>query len=501
MFLGLDCSTQSLSALIIDVEKGTIEHTESVRFHSELPEYNTTHGFVRGTEPDEFFSCPSMWLDALDLLFKKLVENKAPLHLLTGISGAAQQHTTVYLKKKMRVALKNLNAELSLAEQISPYYSRPVSPIWLDSSTENECREIADAGGGNEAISKLSGSNVIQRFSASQIRKYAKQYPERWAETSKIHLVSSFLCSILTGNQCGIDYGDGAGMNLMDLKRLQWDENLASATFTDVIDKLPPLQASENMAGLVSPYFVDKYGVNPKAKSFNWSGDNPCSLVGIGASRTGDWVVSLGTSFTLFRSSKEPLTDPAGFGNVFGNPIKDFMALTCYKNGALACFALKDQLGIEWEEFDELALELPREDEDPVLPFFETEITPVYPAQDQSKTTARTFLDGQFLNMKHHSRYFGEPPEFLYITGGFSASMGVCQTVANIFQIPVRRIENSNSASQGAAMRAAHASGYNLDELEAKFCIHRDTVHPQEGSKAIYEEKMKRFLTLLKTRN
>ena len=59
MFLGFDCSTQSLSALLINVETGTIEHEATVRFEEDLPHYQTHHGFVRGTEPDEFFFVPN----------------------------------------------------------------------------------------------------------------------------------------------------------------------------------------------------------------------------------------------------------------------------------------------------------------------------------------------------------------------------------------------------------------------------------------------------------
>jgi xylulokinase len=281
------------------------------------------------------------------------------------------------------------------------------------------------------------------------------------------------------------------------LEKFQWDEKIANAVFPELIHKLPSLQASTNMSGMISSYFVEKYGFHHKTRCFNWSGDNLCSLVGMGASRPGKWVMSLGTSYTVFCSIEVPRYDPDGFGNVFGNPIEDYMALSCFKNGALACFTLKDQLGIDWIEFDQQAHLLPTIEDSPSLPFYETEITPRHQRVSQCDTTVRSHLDGQFLNMKHHSQWMGDPPSEIFVTGGVSRSKGVCQTIANIFQAEVHRLKNSSSASLGAAMRAAYSSGYTLDELEEKFCQPYDHILPQKEAAPIYEKQMERFIAKL----
>jgi xylulokinase len=79
MFLGLDCSTQSFSALIIDARKGIIAHEASVNFEADLPHYQTSSGFIHGDHPGEVFSDPLMWVEALDLLLARLVEDGADL--------------------------------------------------------------------------------------------------------------------------------------------------------------------------------------------------------------------------------------------------------------------------------------------------------------------------------------------------------------------------------------------------------------------------------------
>ena len=65
----------------------------------------------------------------------------------------------------------------------------------------------------------ITGSRAIERFTGPQIRKFRKDDPAGYERTAEIHLVSSFVASLLTGTSVPIDLGDGAGMNLLDLAR------------------------------------------------------------------------------------------------------------------------------------------------------------------------------------------------------------------------------------------------------------------------------------------
>ncbi|WP_018969402.1 xylulokinase [Rubritalea marina] len=499
MYLGLDCSTQSLTATLINAESGTVEIQESVHFETELPHYQTHHGFVRGAEPDEFFCDPLMWVEALDLLLEKMKKSNAPLDQIKAISGSAQQHSTVYLNHNFERTLAHLRSDLPLVEQLKDSFTRPVSPIWLDASTVKECDEIIETLGGNRESVQRTGSSIIPRFSASQIRKHAKQFPGHWQDTFKVHLVSSFMGSLMVGHSANIDYGDGAGMNLMHITRRNWDKKMADATAPGTIKRLPGLASTTDIAGTVSHYFTQRYGIPADAKCAHWTGDNPASLVGMGVTTPGEWVISLGTSYTLFSATQTPFVDPQGYGHIFGNPLGNYMSLSCFKNGALACIALKEQLNITWDDFDR-ALLVPRTPDSPVsLPFYDTEITPPARAVDQSKTTAASLVDGQFLNMRHHSLWHGPAPESIVVTGGISQSDGVCQTIANIFQRPIKRLYTHASASLGAAMIAAYADGHQIEQLAHDFCKskQRRAITPQPDSEVIYTSLGEKFTELL----
>ena len=300
-YLGFDSSTQGLKAIIIDAEKGQIVCSESVNFGKELPEYSCPDGVLQNENPFVKHANPLMWLDALDLVLEKLFKNNAPLEKISGISGCGQQHGSVYLKENFSEILEKMVTDKKLAEQIAPALSRKTSPVWMDSSTGEECREISEKIGAR--LQEDTGSPAIERFTGSQIRRFYKKNPEKFKNTGNIALVSSFICSVLCGKIAPIDFGDGSGMNLLNLKTLEWDKEIMEATAPDLFKKLPEVVPSNSVVGTLNPYF-QKYGFGDKVKVSVWTGDNPASLIGTGAWQPGTAVISLGTSDTFFAACK-----------------------------------------------------------------------------------------------------------------------------------------------------------------------------------------------------
>lgn len=513
-FLGLDASTQSLTAVLIDTIDGRIIHVCSVNFGNDLPSFGLPHGYDDSGEGGEVFSNPLMWLDALDLVLQRMVDEGVDLSSVRGVSGSGQQHGSVYLSCEFREKIGALEPTKSLSTQLADCFTRKESPIWMDGSTSQECAEITAALGGEQEVCSRSGSVATERFTGPQIRKFAKQNPEQYAATDRIHLVSSFFASIMAGRDAAIDRGDGAGMNLMNLGRGEWDDDLLAATADDLRAKLPDVCASSTVSGRIAGYFVERYGFSADCETILWSGDNPCSLVGMGASSPGSLVISLGTSDTVFSSMPDAKFDPEGFGHAFGNPMGGFMSLSCFKNGSLAREAVKDRFGLEWSAFDADALsETPMGNDGlMMLPFFEPEITPrvntggVVFNRDGEHTPAqwvRAVLEGQFLNMRLHSQWLGIAPTRIRLTGGASRNNGIAQVIANVFAVPVDRLETTESAGLGAAMRAASACGESLDTLESTFCKVDEafSVSPESGAAEVYPSMMSSFSKFLASRS
>lgn len=512
MILGFDSSTQSLSAMVMDPVTARIVLQESVNFGQELPQYGCPSGFLPGGQGGEVHADPRMWLEAMDLLLERM-RAQLPLERIRMVAGSGQQHGTVYLDASFEGRLAALRSDDRLATALAPALTRPTSPIWMDTSTSDECRELEAAVGGAAEVCRRSGSVAIERFSGPQVRRFWKTSPADYARTAHVHLVSSFLASVLAGKSVAIDRGDGAGMNLMNLATGDWDPVLLEATAPGLASKLPPLAATTRVSGPIARYFVERYGFSPDCRCALFTGDNPASLVGMGAAQPGNIVISLGTSDTLFAAMSEPVTDPAGYGHVFGNPLGGFMSLQCFRNGSLAREALRDRLGMDWATFDGAAMESTRAvaGQRVMLPFFAPEITPRHDfcgpvleggvALDETRPEilVRALLEGQFLNMRWHTRWLGVRPTRILLTGGASKSDSIAQLVADMFQVPVERLATANSACLGAALLAAVADGQPLESLQASVCrsetqrVH----HPQQGMASVYDAALSRYAKLL----
>jgi xylulokinase len=468
LHLGLDSSTQSLTAIVLEVEgdRAQVVFEDSFAFDEALPKYGTRHGVLPGTDAGVAVSSPLMWADALDLMMGRIRVSRLDLRRLAAIAGSAQQHGSVYLKPNASSLIARLDPGLAPSDQLADCLSRPVSPIWMDSSTPRECEEITAAVGGSTVLAERTGSRAFERFTGPQVRKFFKQDPDGYTRTDRIHLVSSFLASLLAGRHAAIDPGDGSGMNLMDLTSASWWPAALDATAPGLNAKLPRVAPSWSIAGTLSPYWQARHGL-PAARVVVWSGDNPCSLIGTGLVREGLASISLGTSDTIFSFMREPRVDTGSAGSVFGAPTGAFMGLTCFANGSIARERIRDQFGLTWSGFSaSLAATPPGNGGRILLPWFDPEITPpvIVPGirrynlpVDDANGHVRGVVEAQMMAMKLHSKWMHVVVDRIHATGGASANVEILRVMADVFGAEVCQFETGNSACLGAALRAVHA--------------------------------------------
>lgn len=217
-------SCRSLKVTALDTKLRLVGY-ESVHFDSELPHYGTKDGVHRDSSSRSGrVSCPPlMWVEALELLLNKLANsNKFPLEKVRAISGSAQQHGSVYWRQGANEMLQSLNPSLSLTSQLEHAFSLKNTPIWMDSSSTEQCRYIEEALGGPKALTELTGSRALERYTGPQIKKLYQTQKDVYNRTERISLISSCMTSLLIGDYASIDYTDGAGMSLMDLRNYKW---------------------------------------------------------------------------------------------------------------------------------------------------------------------------------------------------------------------------------------------------------------------------------------
>ena len=297
------------------------------------------------------------------------------------------------------------------------------------------------------------------------------------------------MCSVLLGDYAPIDLSDGSGMNLLELTGGgRW----AAPVLAAVAKSAPGLAAklggaavpSHTALGAISPYFSARFGLAADAEVIAWSGDNPCSLAGLGVRAPGDIAVSLGTSDTIFGLLTAPT--PGVAGHLFVSPVdpQSYMAMLCYKNGSLTRERVRDAAaGGAWPAFDAALLGGAPGNAGRLGLFLDApEITPATPgAGDFRYETAaaggggpagaprrvaafpspaddvRAVVQSKFLSMRAHAAGVGlGRVDRIIATGGASSNGAILQTLADVFGAPVFRAAQADSASLGAAYRAAH---------------------------------------------
>lgn len=516
VYIGLDLGTQSLKAVVIAVggrgREVVFEH--KLDFDEDFPAYGTKEGVLPSDEQDPAArsSSPQMWAQALDRIMEVLSKAGFPLAEVRAIAGSGQQHGSVYLNAEAAGTLADLDPRKPLLDQVREMFSRARSPIWMDSSTTQQCEEITQAIGGEGILANLTGSRAIERFTASQIRKFYQEDPDGYERTDRIHLVSSYMASLLTGKHAAIDPGDGAGMNLMDIVSKRWAASAQQVTAPDLGQKLPEIRECWTVLGPLSNYWVKRYGFSEKTKSVIWSGDNPCSLIGVGIVESGRVAISLGTSDTLFGLMIKPKVDPAGNGHTFAAPTGDYMSLICFKNGSLARERIRDEYGLDWEGFSKALRDTPPGNNGGILlPWFEEEITPkvLEPGvrryeleRDDAPANVRAVVEAQMMSMALHSGWMGVETTKIHATGGASGNRDLLQVMADVHGAEVYQLTVQDSAALGAALRAYHADEVSegretsWNEITSGFAapLPDSRVAPEPRHLAIYEELKKVYM-------
>lgn len=380
IYLGMDASTQSFKITAIDRQR-RIRRQVAVAFDNECPEFGTRAGVIRndygfgpvaaaaaakgtdgqndgggGSGCGEVITAPSlMFVAALERAMEKLRATGLPMHRVAAISGSGQQHGSVYWARGAADRLRSLHADTPLVEQLRDAFSVPNGPMWMDSSSGAQCRQLEHAAGGAQALAELTGSSGYERFTGAQIAKIAAQLPDAFARTERMSLISSMVPSLLLGAYAPIDAADAAGMSLMDLNAaalpFDWSEKLLDACVPGrgpaLRGLLGPIVAPDTPLGTVAPCFQRRWGLSPQCQVVAFSGDNPCSLVGLGLERAGDLGVSLGTSDTMLALVPAAAARPlAGLGHVFPHTLDALrvrMLMLCFKNGSLARERVRDQ--------------------------------------------------------------------------------------------------------------------------------------------------------------
>lgn len=159
LYIGFDLSTQQLKGLVVSSDLKVV-HTAKFDFDVDSKGFNVRKGVLTNEEEHEVFAPVAMWLQALDHVLQQLKDQGLDFSLVRGVSGAGQQHGSVYWNEDAEQLFGKLQKEKTLMEQLAAALSYPYSPNWQDASTQKECDEFDAFLGGPEKLAQVTGSKA-----------------------------------------------------------------------------------------------------------------------------------------------------------------------------------------------------------------------------------------------------------------------------------------------------------------------------------------------------
>ncbi|MBH11061.1 MAG: hypothetical protein CMG74_12075 [Candidatus Marinimicrobia bacterium] len=447
LFAGLDISTQGAKFVVIDLLSESLEYTDTLNYDNDLPEFGTLNGVITKDEDGASESDPIMWITAVEHLFKKAFDQKFPLSHIKEISVSGQQHGLVALDRNGNLA-------------------HPLSKLWNDFSTTDECEWLTEKIGGRKAMIDEVSNTQRTGYTAPKILHLFRNYPDNYRKTETLFLVHNYINWYLTGGIIAMEPGDTSGMALWNPVTSSWSKRLLMSIAPDLRKKLPPVTPSNRSIGKISGEFVELFGFSSDCMVDAGSGDNMYGAIGTGNTVPGIVTISLGTSGTAYTIMEEPYVDPSGEIACFCDSTGNYLPLLCVSNMASGYDNFIRENSITHDQFDEIiSLTVPGNNGKVMVPWFNGERTPDIPMATpiyfgfgtgdfQKKTIARGLLEGHVLNLYNGFCKLPVSPTVIHLTGGLSRSRSWCQAIADIFHCETVPIKGEGAA-MGAALHAA----------------------------------------------
>ena len=425
LVLGIDSSTQSTKALLVDAETGQV-----------LEERRAAH--PDGTEVD-----PRSWLAAVDDAAGPLLERA------DAVSVGGQQHGMVLLDEAGEVV-------------------RPAL-LWNDTRSAPQAQTLIEEMGGAAASVEEIGSLMVASFTASKLRWVCDEEPENAQRAARVLLPHDYVSLHLAepGTAPFTDRGDASGTGYYSTREEAWRPDLAEAALGRAVE-LPRLPSAPQE--IMARTAVTSTGRGGAAIAAG-TGDNMAAALGLSLG-PGDVSVSIGTSGVCAMVSDTRPGDASGTVTGFADATGRFLPMTTTINASRILEAGRALLGVDHEEMAQLALaSVPGAHGVTLLPYFDGERTPNRPTARATLTgmststtredVARAYVEGLLCSLADGiaalEERTGTAARRITLIGGGARSRAVQQLAPAIFGREVTIAPDGEYVALGAARQAAWA--------------------------------------------
>jgi len=473
LYVGIDLGTSAVKLLLMDGE-GNIKNIVS----KEYPLYFPNPGWSEQKPED--------WYEQSMAGMKELLEGFDKSQV-AGISFGGQMHGLVILDKDDNVI-------------------RPAL-LWNDGRTFEECDYLNNVIG-KEKLSEYTANISFTGFTAPKILWIKNKEPENFAKIAKIMLPKDYIAYKLTGVHC-TDVSDASGMLIFDVKNRKWSKEMCDICgITE--DQLATCYESYEAVGTVLPEIAAELGIPETVKVAAGAGDNAAAAVGTGTVGDGMCNISLGTSGTIFISSKNFGVDKYNALHSFAHADGSYHLMGCMLSAA-SCnkWWMDEIIGTKDYAAEQKQIEKLGENHVYFLPYLMGERSPhnnpnargTFIGMTMDTTRAdmtQAVLEGVAFALRDSfevAKSLGIKIERTKICGGGAKSPLWKKMIANILNVKVDVIESEEGPALGGAMLAAVACGEyaNVEEVAAKIVKVIDTVEPEAELVAKYEERYNQF--------
>lgn len=473
LYIGVDLGTSAVKLLLMD-GSGKIEKIVSREYPLSFP------------HPGWSEQRPQDWWSATVDGIKELTDgyDKADV---AGISFGGQMHGLVILDSDDNVI-------------------RPAI-LWNDGRTTEEVDYLNNVIG-KDKLSQYTANIAFAGFTAPKLLWVAKNEPGNFARIEKIMLPKDYIAYKLTGVHC-TDVSDASGMLLLDVKNRKWSKEMMEICHIRE-EQLAKLFESYEVVGTLKPEVAKELGLSETCKVAAGAGDNAAAAVGTGTVGDGMCNISLGTSGTIFISSRNFGVDENNALHAFGHADGYYHLMGCMLSAA-SCnkWWMDDIIGTKDYAAEQQAIDKLGENHVFFLPYLMGERSPhndpnargtfIGLTMDNSRTDmTQAVLEGVAFAMRDSfevAKSLGIRIERTKICGGGAKSPLWCKIMANVLGIKVDLLESEEGPSMGGAMLAAVACGeYASVEAAAKAIVKVvDTIEPEPALVEKYEKKYRQF--------
>ena len=379
--------------------------------------------------------------------------------------------------------------------------------LWNDGRTTEECDYLNQVIG-KEKLSAYTANISFTGFTAPKVLWMKKNEPENFARIAKIMLPKDYLAYRLSGVHC-TDVSDASGTLYFDVKNRTWSKEMCEICSIRK-EWLPKVFESYEAVGTIRPEIAAELGVPESVKIVAGAGDNAAAAVGTGTVGDGACNISLGTSGTVFISSKNFGVDAGNALHSFDHADGTYHLMGCMLSAASCNKWWMDEI-IGTKDYAKEQKDITGLGENHVffLPYLMGERSPhndpnargTFIGLTMDTTRAdmtQAVLEGVAFALRDSfevAKSLGIPIERTKICGGGAKSPLWKQMIANILNVKVDILENEEGPSMGGAMLAAVACGEyeNVEAAAAAIVRVVDTVEPDPALAAKYEERYQKF--------